>query len=223
MGIDVRENLFAGMRFGFEKCRNGAYGSTYSLKMLSIEQMVYRYVSAIVNGSEYIPYIFISTVIEDSLFPWKRKHLLVLDCDSEDGMVAACHWLRTEENIKYELIESTPGKFWVVTDFIGTWKHVWRVFDQIPGVCEEFRNKYAKKYKRICVRAFPKLINGKPCAPIFPADIALKSFMAKQWMMGVRLYFDSGYFKKLCKAVLLVDKLDKNAMEQLAANPGFMV
>jgi hypothetical protein len=225
MPIDCREGIFGAMKFGYEHKKDGLYGSTFYLKYLPVEKMVSRYLAALVNSKKYIPYIFISTVVKDSFWSWKQRHLMVLDCDSAGDMAAACHWLKTEEpQIEYEIIESTPGRFWVVTNHLGTWKQVWNVFNHIPGVCNAFRNDYAKKYERICIRAFPKLVRGKPHTPVFPEEIKFPPMSAaRTWMLGAQLYFESRHFQKISKALMLVDKLDKKMMEQLAADPTFQV
>ncbi len=226
--IDCREGIFGAMKFGFEQKFDGAYGSTHSLQYLPVEQMVSQYLDALVNQKKYIPYIFISTVVTDSMWSWKQRHLMVLDCDSTGHMAAACHWLKTEEpQIEYEIIESTPGRFWVVTNHLGTWKQVWSVFNHIPGVCNEYRNDYAKKYKRLCIRAFPKLVNGKPHTPVFPDQAWDNNFehstADRTWMLGAQLYFESRHFQKIGKALSLMDKLNKNMMEVLVADPTFQV
>jgi hypothetical protein len=206
--------------FGLEKKLSGPYGPYNKLIMGPPEKIVAEYIEMLVKGEKELPYIFVSSKIESNW--WADKHLLVLDCDGVGEMAAACHWLKTEENIRYETIESTPGRFWVVTEYINTWKYVWRLLKQIPGVCNGFRYGSVKDHKQISIRAFPKLVNSKPHSPIFPDKISLNPVIV-EWIEGLRAYFESALFKRVTKAVQLVDKLNKNAMEILAADPNFQV
>jgi len=225
MSVNCHEGIFEFMKFGFEKQIETVYGSTFRLKYGPVEKVVSRYLSALVNKRNYIPYIFISSVVRDSIWSWRRRHLMVLDCDSFADMAAACNWLKTEEHsVEYEVIESTPGRFWVVTDFVGTWKQIWGVFNHIPGVCTAFRDNYARKYKRLCIRAFPKLVGGKPHTPVFPDEIGFPpNSAARTWMIAAKRYFESRHFNKICKALLFMDRLSNNQMEQLMADPDFKV
>jgi len=215
----MKNHLYFGVE---EKYTGDGYGPYIRIRFGSPEKMVAGYVEHLVRRAREMPYIFISTMISRNWLWWTNKHILVLDCDGVGDMAAACHWLKTVENIRYEVIESTPGKFWVVTDHIANWKQTWHCLKQIPGVCDGFRYGSVQQHKQIGIRAFPKLVNGKPHAPVFPDKINL-SPAAAGWLEDVKDYFDSDLFERVSKAVRLVDKLDKNAMEILAADPNFLV
>lgn len=206
--------------FGLEKRLKGPYGPYSRCYVRDPEWVISEYIEALIDKSE-VPYAFISSQLEKKWFWHARRHILVMDCDSVSTMAAACHWLKTEEHIIYETIQSTPGRFWIVTNFIGTWKEVWGILRYIPGVCGDYK-VFAREYKRLCIRAFPKLISGKPTAPIIPEKLNLNEVVSG-WVNEVRDYYESSLFKRIGKAIQLTDKISKGAMEILVADPSFQL
>ena len=89
------------------------------------------------------------------------QHLMLLDSDSIPMKDEAVSYLKTR-GIDHTLIESTPGKFWIVCDVVGTFQEVMRCAEIVPGVDGEYLN-LSRKEKQFVLRCYPKL--GK--APLF--------------------------------------------------------
>jgi hypothetical protein len=237
MGIDFSANtmLINSLHFGYERRGFSDYGKETKLKYCTMGEAMEFYLKVIVSGtkphqvtpavvkpkpSDYVgPYMFITSVVDRT---WFGDHqLMILDCDSEDEMLATCHWLKTECGIMYDLIQSgTPGHHWVVTDYVGKWKDIYKTMSIIPGVCTKYK-EYCIKYKKMAVRAFPKIINGKPNKPVFPNEVNITDFVPRQWLLAIKAYYDSEYYKKLMKAVYLCYCISEGKMSHIAADPGF--
>ena len=82
------------------------------------------------------------------------KHVLTLDCDSYRDMRLATGYLFTER-ISHTVIESSPGKYWVVTDKVGRFKELHNFMSTIPGVDREYVS-FAYSRKAFNLRAFPR-------------------------------------------------------------------
>lgn len=234
MGIDTSTMLIDSLHFGYE-CRGFSdYGKETKLKYSTMNEAMEFYLKVIVSGtkpksnlpivkpkpSDYTgPYMFIASVVDKT---WFSDHqLMVLDCDSEGEMLATCHWLKTECGITYDLIQSgTPGHYWVITDRVGKWKDIYKIMSIIPGVCAKYK-EYCIKNKKMAIRAFPKMINGKPSKPMFTDEISITDFVPRQWLLAIKAYYDSEHYKKLMRAVYLCYCISENKMPQVVADPGF--
>jgi hypothetical protein len=95
---------------------------------------------------------YISTQVFGFLF-WK-KWVVALDCDSSEDRDRAIEELDSLE-FKYDVIESSPYKFWIIVDYVGSFKKCINLMSAIPGVHTDFINKCAWE-KKIVLRAFPK-------------------------------------------------------------------
>jgi len=74
---------------------------------------------------------YLSTKVNIGVFK-RSKHLMVLDCDSFDDMVMATDYLFGRE-ISHVVVESSPGKYWVLTDMVGKFKDLYNCIRVIPG------------------------------------------------------------------------------------------
>lgn len=211
------------LHYGIEyKDGRAPYGPSFWTKFVSLEKMVSSYLSNLVNDETRISYAFIATILEKRWLSKNNIHIMVLDCDGENEMLAACHWLKTEAKISYDLIQSSPGRYWVVTNYIGMWREIWEALRYIPGVCNAYRNEYCRKYKRMCLRAFPKIYNGRPTKPKFPTEFNTGP-CAQEFIVSLQKYFDSEHYEKLMKAVFLHHHLKEKTMAEIAADPGFQL
>jgi len=93
---------------------------------------------------------------------WKfrKRWLLVVDCDSMENKEKALSELRIL-GIGYKVWESDPGRYWIITNYIGKFKSCIRIMNAIPGHCIDFKN-FCKFRRAFLLRAFPKA-GYKPC------------------------------------------------------------
>lgn len=161
------------------------------------------------------------------LWPFKSraKHVAVLDCDSEDAMLAAAHWIKTEYGVAYTPIESSPGHYWLVTDLVGTIDHLIYQMHEIPGIDPKFID-LCRRQRMISVRVHPKVCEGETIqlrSPKFRPDSALTNPLAKGWYNAFVSYFDSPDYKKICKAIMLRESIKLGCVTTMAADPAFQV
>jgi hypothetical protein len=125
---------------------------------------------------------YISTQVFRFLF-W-TKWVVVLDCDNVIDRDRAVEEIRSMD-LKYDVMESSPGKFWVIVNYIGSFKKCIRFMETIPGVDRDFIRK-CQWDKKIVLRAFPK--NG-----FVPSIIALRSECygyAGDWFYDFKTWWD---------------------------------
>jgi len=87
---------------------------------------------------------------------WKfrRRWLLVVDCDSMENKEKALSELRILK-IGYKVWESNPGRYWIITNYIGKFKSCINIMNAIPGHCVDFK-KFCDSRSAFLLRAFPK-------------------------------------------------------------------
>lgn len=128
---------------------------------------------------------YISTQVPGFLF-WK-KWIVGLDCDSQEDRVKAVEEIRSFD-LKYEIIESSPGKFWIIVDYTGSLKKCINFMKSIPGVDTQFINK-CERDKRIILRAFPK--NG--FIPHFENPVpSLDHYSCTSWFYDFKKWWNCG-------------------------------
>jgi len=79
---------------------------------------------------------------------------MALDCDSLADMQAATNQLMRQD-ISYLIMESSPGRYWVIADRVGTFKELFPLFSVIRGVDRNYV-RCASSYKEFHLRAYPK-------------------------------------------------------------------
>jgi len=97
---------------------------------------------------------YVTTLIQSRLFR-PDLYLMVLDCDSQAECESAVDELN-QRKIKHFLIESTPGRFWIICNFIAPIKEIIYVMEEIPGVDRNYI-KVNKNRRTLVVRAYPKV------------------------------------------------------------------
>jgi len=121
----------------------------------------------------------------------KKEWLLSLDCDGiPDKDMATRHLNGTSWGQNYFVIQSSPGRFWIICDYIGSIKEVTKKLDEIPGVDPLFVN-CCKDKKFLNLRGYPK--NG--FVPIFDdmrlLDTQHASVRYRKWVRNFNYYWYS--------------------------------
>lgn len=150
----------------------------------------------------------VNTCISSSLFPWKKKHFPVIDCDSTDAVLAATYDLG-ERGFRYAVIESSNDHFWIIVDFVGSLSKVIKIMEITPGIDSEYV-RYCRKRKAIYVRAAST--SGR--IPSFLESIdPIKNAGIKKWIRE----FQELYESKEMKDVLRVQMLQKAVADKMVA------
>jgi len=145
-------------------------------------------------------------------------HALILDCDCDGSMMAACHWIKTEMKLGYTVIISSPNHYWIVVDMVGSWSKIHTAMTLIPGVDKRY-TQLSDKRRCSYIRAVPKA----NCVPKFQQDCLeqLRHPLAREWLWKYKSYIESEDFRKICKAVRLRQAVEDGTISELAANPEF--
>jgi len=112
------------------------YGGSIELrKRISIDEKDVA-ISQFLSGDADLPKLTISTRVEN---PWfgRDKFVLFLDIDGLSEVQTTIKWLKVT-NYKYVIWESSPNRFWIFVDYIGTIKDCVKKMKTIPGVDREY-------------------------------------------------------------------------------------
>jgi len=129
------------------------------------------------------------------------EYLMILDCDSFDEMMEATSCLDKGE-IKYFCVNSSPARYWVICDKIGTVSDLTSIMYAIPGV--DYNYTYCASLQGVLLyRGFPK--------PGFIPKIGdiskLKgSPLFKRWISRFKEYWESKEVEELAQ-ILFVEAL----------------
>jgi len=138
---------------------DGGYGSIkcykYDYKKL-MEEMRKKCIKAASTTESHFLSGNISTLVVKK-FWGRNQYLFAIDCDSPEARDMAISEFDTilGEKVPYAIIESTPNKYWIITEHIGSWKECIGKMRLIPGIDTNFIN-FCAKHKRIMLRAYPK-------------------------------------------------------------------
>ncbi len=149
---------------------------------------------------------------------WKKyTHVLLLDCDGTGEMLAACNMLASMK-IGYGLIQSSPSRYWIVTDKLGTFHDLYLFVHGIPGVDRNYI-EMAAKYQRFFLRLVP--FGGKMA--MFAGSDNLREPLAKQWYDDFELLWNTPQVKQRHRAEILKAKVEDGSIIAAAADPEFQL
>lgn len=162
---------------------------------------------------------FVSTAVYRRFF--MQQYIMVLDCDSIEESICAIHCLKTIYHIDYCTIQSSPGKFWIVTDYIGSAKNIVNLMRQIPGVDEKFVDKCYDQ-GMVTLRAMPKS-DIYPEIPIFPDQIELSSPHIRRWVNELKAYWENPILQETIKIRRIRESIKNKSTYEMIADPDFVV
>lgn len=86
----------------------------------------------------------------------KKRYIVYLDCDTQSDCTKSLNCLLAlYPTLRRVVIESSPGKYWIVLDKILNKRDFIEFVSVINGVDQKFV-KFLRKTRHICIRAFPK-------------------------------------------------------------------
>ncbi len=148
------------------KFKSSAYSTTKYLAIESHKDFMHQMVkSSIHDPSNLSGYVW--SVVRKPKILWipKPLYLMTLDCDSFQGMTDATDELYRRGIAKY-VIESSPGRFWVICDYIADHKRAIKEMETIPGVDGKYID-CCRSNNTIVLRAYPRACG----IPIFPQPL----------------------------------------------------
>ena len=218
---------------GYEK-EWGVYGAVkQKFKRLSFEQIVQGIQQDFV-AKKLIRRFLISSCIDTSIF--REKHLMVFDCDSPQNLNLALGCLRRDNydnarDTRCAVYESTPDRFWIITNFIGKFKEIIKKVLLIEGVDQDWL-KMCEKQGRLLLRAFPKnaILPRRLSSQNLPSRLSLvsspastqkgrdQSQIAWNWIVAFDNYWNKPQVQNLCIYQTPTEKRDEALYDDFLKN-----
>jgi len=157
-----------------------------------------------------------------------KRHVLMMDCDTEESMIGASLFLEKALNIKYEVVESSPGHYWIFANY---WsknpKDVLAYLSIIPCVDEQYV-QYCNDNDALYVRITPRG-KQKQTKAVLPSSIWHPIFNKEHCLEGYakKFYeFLMGNYKMLEELIAVMYEIDyaykTNNLSGTLANPEFL-
>lgn len=164
-------------------------------------------------------FIVNSTLESTGRLWWKKhSHVLLLDCDGTDEMLAACNMLKATLNTGYALIQSSPSRYWIVVDKVGEFLPLVDFANQIPGVDPKFMSK-AVEFGRFFLRATP--LKGKRA--LFEDPSGLTDPRVRNWYLEFEKLWNLPEVQQRYRAEILKTLVAEGQMIDAAADPEFQL
>lgn len=192
---------------------------SYHGQVDEIKPLKGRYIDAVlalINGIPKKGYITADTCVSDHIFLRSRQHVMVVDCDGMNNMLAAVRSLKLD-NIAYMPIQSSPEHFWIVADYIGTIKDVVAKMRTIPGADSD-HTYMASQHKAVFLRAMPRFKDS----PVFLDDDSMLSPPVQKWYREFKGLYDT-HGKRIRAAFELKEALINGTIGTLASDPAFAI
>jgi len=113
-------------------------------------------------------------------FRFTQKHVLVFDCDDENELQNLLLPNIASNGLGRAIIESSPNRFWVITDYVGSFKEISSVIDRIVGY-DRIWNRFMNLNKKLCLRAYPRNCSYPRFPTYFPVLPINKSLQKSFW------------------------------------------
>ncbi len=141
-------------------------------------------------------------------------HIMVLGVDSMDKLIAAAHFLHSQK-IAYIDIQSSPGHYWVVTDYVSSFRSALNLARKVPGVDDQYLN-LCEKHDRFILRGI-----RKPGAiPEFKDYKDFPNSHVRQWLSEFEELFEH---QEMNRSLALMEALRVGEVADMAADPAFEV
>lgn len=170
--------------------------------------------TAIQYGIDKTPATVSTELPRKSIFQLRREQVMVLDCDDTQSMIAAVASLK-HRNIGWAGIESSPGRYWLITDLVGHFHTIFPIIRAIPGVDKRYI-RHCWKYSRFSLRA----IRRTTAKPQFGETSDLKDDRVIAWLKAFEMLHDDAY---ILYHLNLIQNLYAGTIDRLVSNPNFDV
>ena len=147
-------------------------------------------------------------------------YVLVADCDSFMGMIAAKKFINDVWNHKTYIVVSTPGKFWIITDIYGELDKMIHMLGQVPGIDQQYFY-CARDMKKLVLRATPSMDIILPQFP--PPDEMPDDPIVSNWIQMFKDHFNSEVMHKIIIAMELHRGVRNGTIGNMVQDPNFTV
>lgn len=215
------------MIFQYNTMFEGGYSDRNELDECSLEQLLVRmHNSARKTLTNF--HISVNTVLNDNHRytgfvrqrepDYTRQHIAMIDCDTIADLYMAQTSLDMRK-IKYDTIESSPGKFWIFPDFIGTMNTMGCFLEGVPGNDMKFVQSCRQQWC-VSIRALP-FKRGKwlKTLPVFPEEFVVENPLIRKWLGEFKRWWHSHHINAVRYNWTLGEAIKHNTVEQLLANP----
>jgi len=161
--------------------------------------------------------IWIDTSFKASIL--RTKHVMVVDCDNETGMIAAAHIIKSVFQKEYEIVQSSEGHFWLITDIVGTFNNVMKYFDLIVGVDPKY-SYFTKQRERFHLRLHPK---NNSIPQFHNKRICLQNPEAIRFYQQLKKDYTSKDMRMILEVFKVQQLWAKGKLIDAAANPEFSI
>jgi len=201
---------------------SGPYGNTVEMKKKTLEKFRNRISVAIKDGDIFNKKFaaLVSTRLPKTGRWWftrffeKRQHILVLDCDGQNEMIATASALRAD-GIKWIGVESSPGRYWFICEKVGLFRDLYSKMQAMPGNDTRYTD-LVKNRKMFLLRA----IRHKNSCPSFTIENEVKDPRVLQWYKEFKAIHED---EVISNRFMLHEALKNNKIPDVAADPNFKV
>jgi len=213
------------LEYGSERVHEDPYGNTYQWKSyLTNDEFWHAMYLDSKKEEKNRAYFHVVTRTYRHWWRWPKRvarnydrWFMALDCDSLENLTAAVHLLK-HDKIGHAVIHSSEGRYWVITDFVGTIKEVLVKMGQMPGLDQKYL-QFCSRHQTVSIRALPR----KPDEIQFPESHSLENVDVYQWFVEFRNHLESPEVFRYLKAVFIEDALQDGTLMEHAADPNFEV
>lgn len=216
------------MEYLMTKTYTGDYGGkSYKAWPVSFEVYLRNIADVSKDESEISNFGTVNAIVKRQT-PWPLRwfrtfrsmfdtHVMVLDCDGTDEMLAASHMLATD-GIGFALIQSSPSHYWIVTDFIAPLDDVLVKMRTIPGADTE-HIEMCEKFGIVAIRGVA--LPGR--VPIFQEPDSLTNPHSLTFYYELQKLYQHAAIARRLKAEFMRQAIKDKNMGSLASDPEFQL
>lgn len=145
------------------------------------------------------------------------NHVMTLDCDSTDEMLAVCHVLKSYYGLNYAVVISSPNHYWVIADKCDSTSELLKMMEIIPGIDSRYVDCIRNR-REIVLRGMPK-----DSMPTFPDSVEFKDERVATWYKAFKDTWNSEEMKHILRLKQLVKAIKEKKVAELAASPSFAI
>lgn len=186
--------------------------SRYLDEMSDLTKRIYGTVSSLIRHP-YVP------IVGGWRFfrRYRDQFVMVLDCDGTNEMIMATHTL-AKDQVGYALIQSSPRRYWVVTDVVGHFRQLHRRASAIPGVDTKWLT-HAWNIASFTLRGVS--LPGR--VPLFSEPTGLTNPHSVRFFTDLQSLHNHPVIKRRLENEVLLQAAKEDKIMDLASNPSFKI
>jgi hypothetical protein len=195
----------------------------YESAVVKIWTVTYNEFLTSINNMAEKPYGSVNTRIVNKSWPILGRFydpslwIMVLDCDGTDEMLGA-KWMLNQDRIGHALVQSSPSRYWIITDYVDTFDKVLTKMTGFPG--QDFRHvAFSKEHRLISIRAIA--LPGK--VPIFMGEDGLTDPRVITFYRTLQTHYEHSDVRRRLMAEMVLQNITNKEMLDMAANPEFQL